>query len=1060
MPGPFRSAAATCESPFDASLVLRLKLTLLCALVGLALLTPASLAWGQDDSEVEDAEAVEVVAEESDDSVEAVPDGGEEADESIDEPKTISVSFRDAEISQIASFYGKELDKPVLVHQSIAQNKLTVMSNKELPMPEAFELIGNALRQQGIIIVEGPRQIDLLPIDQIRRIERPMVPADESVFDVPDRSTIIDKTFTVEHYDINRLKDLIVPMLPEYAFLVADPNLDQVVVTAAAGDLVHVERMVARLDVPRANDTIERIFVIENGDASEIATMVRTILAGTLGNEGLAVFTTPPRQGNNNNNRNNRNGRNNNNRGNNNQDAGNIVFVERSEAPIMLQADLSRNWIIAAAPPTVMDQIEKWVTELDQPKERNEPYELFDITHADVEELAGQINEAINAMPDVDIRASVRVIPFVKSRQILVYGSQRGRGLVRSLLDQLDIESSQFQLIKEIELEHDSAENVKAKIEELFSTEQSTGSRYTYIFGNRSANKKDITVTADTQRNTVTIMTDPPRMARIEKLIEEQWDLPINLDDVKPKVYELKYTDPVQVRTLLEEMFTKSSTSSSFSWFSGRETTESSTPVGRLFGEFSFNAMQDSNKLIVSTKNAANYVVIDELLKEIDQPQDAGVPIIIELMHANAEDVAEQLNAMFSEPGTPATITRSERGLSDAIRQISGVTQRQSGNGGGNNNNSNNNNNPGGSDNDPTQMNFWWSQSRPSINEQPTSNLIGKPRIVPVNRRNALMIMAPRAHVEPFRSLIAELDQPGAQVVIHAIITEVQHDDESTLGVRFASDPGIFNDSRLADQAIGGGVNADYAEAIFRGDGILNANVNLNLLIQLLIKELNLSVVNEPRIMTADNQEAHFFDGQDVPVIVSDFTGNDSDGNITRSFDYEQVGTRLHARPHITQDGKIDLRVNLELSRIVNGAAVFGNFIFDRRTTTTQVTVRDGETIVISGIIEQEDFEEIRKLPLFGDLPLVGGLFRSTDRGVRNREVIAFITPRIMKAGDEAESEKNREWFERVRGAIVQPEEDTPESDETRRFTTPEERGLESLNAAGAGPSESPADDQ
>ncbi|MEM7624203.1 MAG: secretin N-terminal domain-containing protein [Planctomycetota bacterium] len=976
--------------------------------------------------------------------------------ETSNEPKTISVSFRDADLSQIASFYGKELDKPVLVHQSIARTRLTVMSNKELPMPEAFELIGNALRQQGIILVEGPRQIDLLPIDQIRRIARPMVPADQSVLDVPDRSTIIDKTFRVEHYDINRLKDLIVPMLPEYAFLVADPNLDRVVVTAAAGDLIHVESMVARLDVPRANDTIERIFVIENGDASEIATMVRTILAGTLGKEALAVFTTPMPQGGNNG----RNNRNNRERGNNNnQGAGNTMFVERSEAPIMLQADLSRNWIIAAAPPTVMDQIEKWVTELDQPKKRNEPYELFDITHADVEELAEQINEAINAMPDADIRASVRVIPFVKSRQILVYGSQRGRGLVRSLLDQLDVESSQFQVIKEIALKHDSAESVKAKIEELFSTEQTTRSRYTYIFGNRSGQKKELTVTADSQRRTVTIMTDPPRMARIEKLIAEQWDVPIDFDEVKPKVYELKYTDPVLVQTLLEEMFTKSSTTSSFSWFSGRETTESNTPVGRLFGEFSFNAMQDSNKLIVSTKNSANYVVIDELLEEIDQPQDAGVPIIVELKHANAEDVAEQLNAMFSEPGTPAAITRTERGLSDAIRQISGVRERSIGNAGGNNNNPNRNNPGGQGDNDPTQMNFWWSQSRPSINEQPTSNLIGKPRIVPVNRRNALMIMAPRAHVEPMRALIAEMDRSGRQVAIHAIITEVQHDDESTLGVRFASDPAIFSDSRLADQAIGGGINADYAEAIFRGDGVLSADFDVNLLLQLLIKELNLSVINEPRIMTADNQEAHFFDGQDVPVIVNELTIADSSGNINRSFDYEQVGTRLHARPHITQDGEIDLRVNLELSRIVNGATVFGNFIFDRRTTTTQVTLKDGETIVISGIIEQEDFAEVRKLPLFGDIPLVGGLFRSTDRGVRNREVIAFITPRIMSQGRQAEDEstRNREWFERIRGAIVPPEDYEPRDGEPRRFTTPAERGLEPAEAVDGDGEEVPA---
>jgi len=193
-----------------------------------------------------------------------------------------------------------------------------------------------------------------------------------------------------------------------------------------------------------------------------------------------------------------------------------------------------------------------------------------------------------------------------------------------------------------------------------------------------------------------------------------------------------------------------------------------------------------------------------------------------------------------------------------------------------------------------------------------TSNLIGKPRFVPVNRRNALMILAPTAHVEPFLELIEQLDKPGDQVVLHAIITEVQHDDESTLGVRIASDPSILNDSRLADQSIGGGADIDFSRSVFGGDGILNANMDLSVLLQLLIRNVNLRILNEPRVYTADNQEAHFFDGQDVPVILSDQTSRDSGDTFNRSFDFRSVGTRLHIRPHITQEGDVDLEVKDE----------------------------------------------------------------------------------------------------------------------------------------------------
>ncbi len=951
--------------------------------------------------------------------------------ENPDRPRTVAVSFRNAEMSQVARFLMDELNKPVIVDDRVGETRITIMSDEEMPLTAAFELIGNALRQKGVLIVESARQIDLLPLDQMRRINRPVIGDDESVADLPDQSTIVDKEFAVEHYDVTRLKDLVLAMLPEYAFLVADPNLNRLVVTAAAADLAHIERLVAELDVPRANQTVERIIEVENGDASEIVALVRTLIAATLGIESQDVFTSPRPDARNTNNRGNNNR---NNRGGNNQRGGSsttppeqALFIERSEAPILLQADLSRNWIIAAAPPQVMDEIERWVEELDQPRDQDEPYELFDITHADVEEIAGQLNETISSMPDREMSSSLRVIPFTKSRQLLVYGSQRGRALVRSLLDQLDVESSQYRLIREIKLEHDDAENVKAKIEELFSgggASSGSGNRY-YFFGrgSQSSQEDELTVTADTQRNTVTIMTDPQRMQRIETIIEEQWDVPLDLDAVKPKVYSLDYVDPVQVKTLLEDMFTKSSSTSSFSFRSFSSQTETSTPVGRLFGEFSFVAMQDSNKLIVSTKNPANYQVIDDLLEEIDVPQDAGVPVVIELKHANAEEVAEQLNAMFSEPGTPANITRTERGLSDAIRDSSTSSDRGTSTTANQNaNNANRNPNSGNTrtaDTDPGQLSFWWSQSRPNLTEQPTSNLIGKPRVVPVNRRNALMVLAPRAHIGPMRELITDLDKPGAQVAIHAIITEIQHNDESTLGVRLASDPTIFNDSRLADQAIGGGINANYAESIFRGDGILNANLNVNVLIQLLIRNLNLKVLNEPRVYTADNQEAHFFDGQDVPVIISDFSGggNNDNVNLRRTFAYEPVGTRLHVRPHITQEGEVDLEINLELSRIVNGSSVFGNFIFDRRETTTHVTVLDGQTIVISGIVQQEDFDEVRKLPILGDIPLIGFLFRSTDRAVRNREIIAFITPHVVRnVNQHGEIDRrNKEWLDRVR---------------------------------------------
>ena len=878
-------------------------------------------------------------------------------------------------------------------------------------------------------------QVEFLPLSALGRIDRRRVGPDESVETVENQSEFVDKTFELRHYDVARLRDVMVPLLPEYALVFADPNSRRMSVTAAAADLGRVERLVERLDVPQADGVIERIFKIQKGDASAIVSTVRLIVSGTLGVEATGLLDGGSgggsgRGGD-------RGGRGGGNRGGDDEGGPSVVSIERGESPILLRADVGRNWVIAVAEPRVMEQIERWVEELDQPpadEGADRPYVLIDVEHADIGEVASQVQEAVLAIPDDNLAQSVRVIPFPKSRQLLVYGGQRGRNLVQSLLAELDVEASQYQLIREFSLQNGQAEDVAAKIEALFGEEEDDNSWWRRRRGS-SDDEAKVKVTADAQRNSVTVLTDPQRMERIAEMIDEQWDRPLDFGAVTPRVYTLKHSDPEQVQELLEAMFTTSSTSRSGSWWSS--TTTVSQPVGPLFGQFSFEALRGSDKLIVTAKSTDSYVVIDELMAEIDQPQVAGLPVLIELKHANAEDVAEQLNATFAEAGTLAQLPRTQRGLTRSLRTSTRTTQTENTGGGNNNanNRNNNQNNNANDNNDPGQIRFWWSQSRPRVDEQPTSNLIGKPRFVPVNRRNAIMVLAPRAYLEPLRDLISELDLPGSQVVINAIITEVIHDDVSTLGVRFASDPAIFNDSRLQDQSLGGGVNVDFTDTFGSGRGILGANLNLNLLLQLLIRKVDLRILNEPRVYTADNQEAHFFDGQDVPTVVSELVRGDSDGNVTRGFEYQPVGTRLHVRPHITQEGDIDLEVNLELSRIEAGETVFGNFIFNRRETTTQVTLQDGQTVVISGIVRQEDFEDIRKLPLLGDIPLIGGLFRNTDRGVRNREVIAFITPRIINpAGDEARllSERNAEWLERIRGAMSGGDPDAASEREAR----------------------------
>lgn len=968
----------------------------------------------------------------------------------------IALSFSNAPVDQIAKFISEKKEKPVIPSESIKSKTITIVSSKKMTLTEAMSLLAEAMRQNGMILEEYPNLINIKSLAEVKQTRLTVVPADQSVSKIPEKTKIVDKIFAIKHYDVTKLRDVILPMLPAAGHMTADPNARVVVITDTVGNLERIEQMINALDLATADQAETKIFPIKKGDAREIIPVVRFLIAGSMGSkfakdiltsgatsggssmpgassgggprpsmggggpEGMVMGPNGP------------------------MSAGGprpsgpsgsssgspsggsgaqVVFVEESKTPVMLMADVSRNWIIAVAPPHILDQIEQWVTKLDEPGKVEEAFDVLEVQHADINEVAQQIGQTIDAIPDADVRSTVRVVPYVQSRKLLVFGSQRGRIIVKQLLDKLDIEASEYQKEEVFKLKNADAEEVAAKIDSLYSnmTIEYKSSYSTSYSRDRSSNTK-VKAVADTRRNTVTVITDPVTMEKIRKLVEDL-DLPLDLSEIQPKIYTLVYADPVQVKKILEGMFSKKDNSSSsnlYSYFFGRgnEDDSSGAAVGRLYGQYSFQAMPNSSKLIVTCKSAANYDVLTKLILELDQPQDAGLPVVIELKHANAEDLSEQLNSLLSEPGTLAEILRSQRDLS-VVDRSSVVPPR----------NGSSSYNPGqpnaGQDNQQPRagvMSFWWQRSRERQDQMPSSNLIGKIRFMPVNRRNALMVLAPQGYIEPVQKLVADLDRPGLQVMIRAVIAEVQHDDVTTLGLRIAADPSVLSDPRLTDSAIRGSGSVDANQlwgGTFNignqtfGRTVLHGNLNVFTLIQMLMQKFNMKVLLEPRLYTADNQQAEFFDGRDVPILTE--TRVSAEGATTVSdVAYAPIGTRLRVRPHITQEGGVDLNINLEISRIVPGESVLNNLIFDRQETTTHVIVGNGQTVMLSGIVRQENFDEVRKVPLLGDLPLLGPLFRSCNTSKRNRELVAFITPIVI--GNQIESdEKLKEPIEATR---------------------------------------------
>ncbi|KPK37475.1 MAG: hypothetical protein AMJ65_14455, partial [Phycisphaerae bacterium SG8_4] len=188
---------------------------------------------------------------------------------------------------------------------------------------------------------------------------------------------------------------------------------------------------------------------------------------------------------------------------------------------------------------------------------------------------------------------------------------------------------------------------------------------------------------------------------------------------------------------------------------------------------------------------------------------------------------------------------------------------------------------------------------------------------------------------------------------------------------------------------------AGWDAASARGS-VLGVGTDIYVLIDFLIKTTEARILNQQTVWTKDNEEARFFKGQVVA-----FTGGSTitgSGASQQSIEYRPIGMEVAARPSITPEDSVDMIVGVELSALL-ADIVNNQRVQDKMKTTTNMIVQDGQTLMLGGILFQKDSTIEAKLPLLGDLPLIGGLFRHTRVDRSNRELLVFITPHVVDEG-------------------------------------------------------------
>lgn len=284
---------------------------------------------------------------------------------------------------------------------------------------------------------------------------------------------------------------------------------------------------------------------------------------------------------------------------------------------------------------------------------------------------------------------------------------------------------------------------------------------------------------------------------------------------------------------------------------------------------------------------------------------------------------------------------------------------------------------------------------------------------------NALVVRAEPSVLKEVKELVNSLDVRRAQVLIESAIIEVTGDTSDALGVQWVRgdlDAPVAGTSfsnagpdlaTIAGSVAGG--PATYANAI--GSGLTvggfkesGGDIDFGVIIQALKSNSSTNLLSTPSIMTLDNQEAEIVVGQNVPFVTGQ-TASSTNTNPFTTIDRQDVGVTLKVIPHIHDGEAIRLEVEATAESVSNTTvAGSADLITNKRSIKTMILSEDGETIVLGGLIRDDVREVVSKVPLLGDIPLLGWLFRSKSVNQVKSNLMVFLRPTIVDDGGKAKA--------------------------------------------------------
>ncbi|HEV8259147.1 MAG TPA: type II secretion system secretin GspD [Burkholderiales bacterium] len=494
------------------------------------------------------------------------------------------------------------------------------------------------------------------------------------------------------------------------------------------------------------------------------------------------------------------------------------------------------------------------------------------------------------------------------------------------------------------------------------------------------------TITAYQNSNTLVITDYANNLQRLAKIIESI-DQPSGTD---PVVIPLQYASAVDVAAAVSRLLADSAQA---------QGATAQDPTQR----FAVIADARSNSLLVRTGDPSRLTRLRKFVVMLDSPTNAGGNIhVVYLKNAEAVKLADTLRAIYQGDAGAAAGPRSGSAPSPLGAATAASMSTPA---------------PGAAAAPAAQALYGATGGQ-------SQGTAAAPGIIQADAAtNSIIITAPDAIYNNLRAALDKLDVRRAQVYVEALIAELTADKAAEFGVQWQSLSGL---GRTDTQGFGGtnfgttgqniiGLSQNPATAgPGLNVGVVNGRIdipgvgqilNLGLLVRALETDANANILSTPTLLTLDNEEAAIVIGQNVPFVTGQYalTGAATTPTPFQTVERHDVGLTLRIKPQISEGGTVRLQIYQEVSSIqdqTNPAGVITN----KRAVASTVLVDDGQIVVIGGLIQDTVKDGVQKVPVLGDIPLLGGLFRYKTRSHNKTNLMIFLRPTLVRDSQRADA--------------------------------------------------------